>query len=83
MLRFLRRADAPGQPIDTREHLAQLGPDAVEVHARTLAVGDYLAARRAHIDTCGRKRLGLEAGDIALVSDRHLLDAGLGQLAGE
>ncbi|MGW3066958.1 VirB4 family type IV secretion system protein [Streptomyces sp. NPDC001130] len=44
MLRLLRRADTPGQPIDAHEHLAQLGPDAVEVHARTLAVGDYLAA---------------------------------------
>ncbi|MEU2862644.1 VirB4 family type IV secretion system protein [Streptomyces mirabilis] len=44
MLRILRRATAHDEVIDVREELAHLGPDAVEVHARTLAVGDYLAA---------------------------------------
>ncbi|XES00413.1 hypothetical protein HEP87_59665 [Streptomyces sp. S1D4-11] len=41
---MLRRAAAHDEVIDVREELAHLGPDAVEVHARTLAVGDYLAA---------------------------------------
>ncbi|MFH9962790.1 VirB4 family type IV secretion system protein [Streptomyces mirabilis] len=44
MLRILRRATAHDEVVDVREELSRLGPDAVEVHARTLAVGDYLAA---------------------------------------
>jgi type IV secretory pathway VirB4 component len=44
MLRNLRRTARPARSIDAHEHLAQLGPEAVEVHARTLAIGSYLAA---------------------------------------
>ncbi|WP_327672693.1 MULTISPECIES: ATP-binding protein [unclassified Streptomyces] len=33
----------PDQLVSVREEFAQLGPDAIEVHARTLAVGDLLA----------------------------------------
>ncbi|MFE6158787.1 VirB4 family type IV secretion system protein [Streptomyces sp. NPDC056486] len=44
MLRLLRRAPTPGTSVDARDVLAHHGPDGLEVHARTLAVGGHLAA---------------------------------------
>ncbi|MGW7074664.1 VirB4 family type IV secretion system protein [Streptomyces sp. NPDC054866] len=44
MLRLLRRNSTPETSVDARDVLAQHGPDGLEVHARTLAVGGHLAA---------------------------------------
>ncbi|MFF1691587.1 MULTISPECIES: VirB4 family type IV secretion system protein [unclassified Streptomyces] len=45
MFRFLRRDDtAPGTSVDAGGTLAALGPDGLEIHARTLAIGGHLAA---------------------------------------
>ncbi|TGA86781.1 ATP-binding protein [Streptomyces sp. MZ04] len=44
MLRFLRRDVAQAASVHAHHILAALGPDGLEVHARTLAVGGYLAA---------------------------------------
>ncbi|MBT2396669.1 VirB4 family type IV secretion system protein [Streptomyces sp. ISL-100] len=44
MFRFLRRDSAADTSVDVRETLSALGPDGLEVHARTLAVGSHLAA---------------------------------------
>lgn len=44
MFRFLRRDDASATSVDAQQTLAALGPDGLEVHARTLAIGSHLAA---------------------------------------
>ncbi|WP_405598245.1 MULTISPECIES: VirB4 family type IV secretion system protein [unclassified Streptomyces] len=44
MLRFPQHSATQTELVNAREEFAHLGPDAIEVHARTLAVGDYLAA---------------------------------------
>ncbi|MFC7305105.1 VirB4 family type IV secretion system protein [Streptomyces monticola] len=44
MPRLWRRTAASRQRVDVRDELARLGPDGIEVHARTLAVGSQLAA---------------------------------------
>ncbi|MBC9718036.1 ATP-binding protein [Streptomyces sp. TRM66268-LWL] len=44
MFRFLRREHASETAVDAREVLSALGPDGLEVHSRTVAVGAYLAA---------------------------------------
>lgn len=44
MFRIRPHDRTPENSVDTRDVLGQLGPEAVEVHARTLSVGGYLAA---------------------------------------
>ncbi|MEN8652384.1 ATP-binding protein [Streptomyces sp. 21So2-11] len=44
MFRTLRRRTTPEQARDVGKVLAAMGPEAVEVHARTLAIGGHLAA---------------------------------------
>lgn len=44
MFRFLRRETAAATSVDPRRTLAALGPDGLEIHARTVAVGGHLAA---------------------------------------